>query len=680
MKKTASRLLALALTAALVLSGCGGGGTTTEEKPAENTGSTTEQSGEKKEEEKKEEAAAPASGDEISDLVISKLITRELETFNILYSQRAEDGENLTNLVDGLLEVDTDGKLVPGIAEEWGTEDGGLTWTFKIRQGVKWVDVNGNEKADCTAQDFAAGLEWVMNFHKNNSSNTSMPLEMVKGAQEYYEYTKTLSEEEAFALNAEEGSKFREMVGLETPDDYTVVYHCITQKPYFDTLATYNSLYPISPAMVEELGGPAGVKSMNNENMWYNGAYTMTSYIHNNEKIFTKNPLYWDTECKRFDTVTIKMVESNDISFQLYQNGEIDYVDLSEAHINTIAKDPRNKYYDYMVPAVPSKYSYQFHFNFNKNKEDGTPDTNWNTAIANEAFRKSWYYGLNLSDYWKRTNAIDPMVCENNFYTMKGLVYTTDGTEYTELVKKELGLGETNGNTPARVDPAKAEEYKKQAIEELTALGVTFPVGVDYYISASNQVALDSANVMAQAFSDGLGDDYVKFNIKTYVSSVRNEVVQPHLHSFVTNGWGADYGDPQNYLGQEVYGNDNAYYSANYSYINEITEETPENKALLDTYKEYSAMVEAADAITDDLDARYAAYAKAEAYLLDHVLVLPCNYSIGWCLSKIDNDTKMYAMYGAQNEKIKNWATNSAGYTSEEKGVAEQIKAFTESK
>ena len=680
MKKTASRLLALALTAALVLSGCGGGGTTTEEKPAENTGSTTEQGGEKKEEEKKEEATAPASGDEISDLVISKLITRELETFNILYSQRAEDGENLTNLVDGLLEVDTDGKLVPGIAEEWGTEDGGLTWTFKIRQGVKWVDVNGNEKAECTAKDFAAGLEWVMNFHKNNSSNTSMPLEMIKGAKEYYEYTKTLSEEEAFALNAEEGSKFREMVGLETPDDYTLVYHCITQKPYFDTLATYNSLYPISSAMIEELGGPAGVKSMNNENMWYNGAYTMTSYIHNNEKIFTKNPLYWDTECKRFETVTIKMVESNDISFQLYQNGEIDYVDLSEAHINTIAKDPSNKYYDYMVPAVPSKYSYQFHFNYNKKKEDGTPDKNWNTAIANEAFRKSWYYGLNLSDYWKRTNAIDPMVCENNFYTMKGLVYTTDGTEYTELVKKELGLGETNGNTPARVDPAKAEEYKKQAIEELTALGVTFPVEVDYYISASNQVALDSANVMAQAFSDGLGDDYVKFNIKTYVSSNRNEVVQPHLHSFVTNGWGADYGDPQNYLGQEVYGNDNAYYSANYSYINELTEEIPENKALLDTYKEYTKMVEDADAITDDLDARYAAYAKAEAYLLDHVLVLPCNYSIGWCLSKIDNDTKMYAMYGAQNEKIKNWATNSAGYTSEEKGVAEQIKAFTESK
>ena len=677
MKKTASRILALALTASLILSGCGSTGTgentqANNEKPASG-----ESSAEKPAEEEKTEEVA--QGEAITDLVISKIATSELSTFNLLNSETSADSQYLTNLWDGLLEVNSYGELVPAIAEEWGTEDGGLTWTFHLRDNAAWVDVNGNEKAKCVSQDFLTAMEWILNFHKNDSANTSMPMEMIEGATEYYEYTKSLSAEEAYALNAGEGSKFREMVKIETPDEHTLVYHCSTAKPYFDTVAAYGCLYPLAQGLVDELGVD-GIKSMNNENMWYNGAYTMTSYIHNNEKIFTKNPLYWDTECKRFDTVTIKMVESNDISFQLYQNGEIDYVDLSEAHINTIAKDPSNKYYNYMVPAVPSKYSYQFHFNFNKNKEDGTPDTNWNTAIANEAFRKSWYYGLNLSDYWKRTNAIDPMVCENNFYTMKGLVYTTDGTEYTELVKKELGLGETNGNTPARVDPAKAEEYKKQAIEELTALGVTFPVEVDYYISASNQVALDSANVMAQAFSDGLGDDYVKFNIKTYVSSVRNEVVQPHLHSFVTNGWGADYGDPQNYLGQEVYGNDNAYYSANYSYINEITEETPENKALLDTYKEYSAMVEAADAITDDLDARYAAYAKAEAYLLDHVLVLPCNYSIGWCLSKIDNDTKMYAMYGAQNEKIKNWATNSAGYTSEEKGVAEQIKAFTESK
>ena len=669
MKKTISKLLALALTAALVLTGCGGG-TGEQVNGGENTGSTENGGGESTGD------SAAAEGD-ITDLVIPKLLTRELETFNWLYSQRSEDSENLTQLVDGLLEPTTEGTLAPGLAEEWGSEDQGKTWTFKLREGVKWVDMNGNEKAEVTSEDFATGLEWVLNFHKNDSANTSMPLEMIEGAEEYYEYTKSLSKEEAYALTADDGSKFRETVGLETPDTYTVVYTCLAEKPYFDTLATYQSLYPMSKAMIEELGGIDATKAMNNENMWYNGPYTMTSYIQGNEKIFTKNPLYWDTECTRFETVTFKMVESADVSFQLYQAGDLDYVDLSESNLTTIARDPNNQYYDYLVPAVPSKHSYQFHFNYNKNNEDGTKDVNWNTAIANEAFRKSWYYGLNLTEYWKRTNALDPFACENNFYTMPGLVYTSDGTEYTELVREAMGLKESDGVTPARIDADLAQQYKEQAIEELTALGVTFPVEVDYHISASSQTALDSANVLAQAFSDGLGDDYVKLNICTYISSVNTEVIAPHLHSFVLNGWGADYGDPQNYLAQECYGMDNADYSANYSYINEITETDETNEDLIAAYQEYTAMVEAADAITEDLDERYQAYAEAEAYLLEHVLVLPCNYSVGWCLSKVDNDSKMYAMYGSQNEKMKNWETKSEGYTSEEKGVADQIAAYT---
>ena len=661
MKKTVSRLLALALTAALVLTGCSGGGASEGENGS--TGSSAE-----------------AAEGEITDLYIPRLLTRELETFNILYSQRQEDSENLTNLIDGLLEATPEGTLEPGIAEEWGSEDGGKTWTFKLREGVKWVDVNGNEKADCTAHDFASGMEWILNFYKNDSANTSMPLEMLEGANEYYEYTKTLSEEEALALTAEEGSPFSEMVGVDVPDDYTITYTCITEKPYFDTLAVYQSLYPISQAMIDELGGPDAVQAMNNENMWYNGPYTMTSYIQGNEKAFTKNPLYWDTECKLFNTVTVKMVESSDVAFQNFQAGDLDYVDLTESALTTIARDPNNEYYDYLVPAVPSKYSYQFHFNYNKNLSDGSgnKDTNWNTAIANEAFRKSWYYGLNMSEYWKRSNAIDPFSCENNFYTMEGLVYTSDGTEYTQLVKEELGLKDSDGVTPARVDADLAEQYKQQAIEELTALGVTFPIEADYYISASSQTALDTANVLSQAFTDGLGDDYVKLNICTYISSVNTEVVTPHLHSFVINGWGADYGDPQNYLGQEVYGNVNAYYSQNYSYINEITETDETNADLIASYQEYSDLVAAADAITTDLDARYQAYAEAEAYLLEHVFTLPCNYSVGWCLSKIDNDTKSRAMFGSQDEKMKDWGTKVDGYTSEEKGVAAQIAAYTE--
>lgn len=658
MKKTLSKVIAFALAASLALSGCGGGNKPAASGDSTNGGTSTGDS-------PATTTTPTASGNEVTDLVYPRLASRELETFNILKSQRLEDGENLTNLYDGLLESNSYGQLQPCIAEDWGTEDNGLTWTFKIREGVKWVDVDGNEKADCNAHDFATGLEWVLNYHKNESANTAMPMEMIKGASEYYEYTKGLSKEEGQALKADEGSKFFEMVGCAVPDDHTVVYTCITEKPYFDTLGTYVALYPAPQALIDELGVD-GFIAMNNKNMWYNGCYTMTSYIQGNEKILTKNPMYWDKDAKLFNTVTIKMVESNDVAFQLYQSGEIDHVELTESNVKTISGNESHEFHDDMSEFLPSKYSYQFHFNYQKKFEDGSLDTNWNTAIANENFRRAWYTGLNLSEYYKRTNAINPMKCENNFYTMSGLVYTSDGTEYTELVRQELGMPERNGEKMVRLDETKAQEYKQKAIEELTALGVTFPVEVDHYISASNQTALDSANVLKQAFSDSLGDDFVKLNIKTYVSSPTKEVRDPQVASIQINGWGADYGDPQNYLGQEVYGNDNAYYSQYYSNINKVTEETPENKALLETYREYSALVEAANAINDDLDARYAAFAKAEAYMLDHVLVMPCNYQINWVLTRINTYTRMNSAYGSVNDKMKNWETSVDAYTTEQ--------------
>ena len=275
MKTKLSRLLALALAAALTLSGCSSGTTEDPESSAEAPSSAAQEEQE-------------SQGEAIEDLVIARLSTAEMQTFNILYSQTMEDFANLCNMVDSLMEIDNYSRIVPCIAESYTTNEDKSVWTFQIRDGVKWVDVNGNEKADCTSQDFAIAMEWILNFHKNESSQTSDFLIMLEGANEYYEYTKTLSEEEAFALTAEEGSVFKEMVGVETPDANTLIYRCIGSRPYWDSLST--CLWPMSQAMVDELGGPAGVKAMNNENMWYNGCYTMTSYVQGNEKIFTKNP------------------------------------------------------------------------------------------------------------------------------------------------------------------------------------------------------------------------------------------------------------------------------------------------------------------------------------------------------------------------------------------------------
>ena len=655
MKKKLSRLLALALAAALTLSGCSSGTTEEPESTAEAPSSA-------------ELEEQESQGEAIEDLVIARLSTAEMQTFNILYSQTMEDFANLCNMVDSLMEIDNYSRIVPCIAESYTTNEDKSVWTFQIRDGVKWVDVNGNEKADCTSQDFATAMEWILNFHKNESSQTSDFLIMLEGANEYYEYTKTLSEEEAFALTAEEGSVFKEMVGVETPDANTLIYRCIGSRPYWDSLST--CLWPMSQAMVDELGGPAGVKAMNNENMWYNGCYTMTSYVQGNEKIFTKNPLYWDQDCELFNTVTVKMVESNDTMYQLYQSGEIDTVTLTESNLKTIYDDPENPYHDYLVEN-PATGTYQIHFNYDKHLEDGTPDVNWNTAIANEAFRLSWYYGLDLTEYWKRTNSINPLSCENEFYSMTGLAYTSDGTDYTELVRQELGLPEIDGQTVARLDADKAEQYKQQAIEELTALGVTFPVQIDFFISGGNQTALDTANVLSQCFSDSLGDDYVQFNINTYVSSASQEVYTPKLQSFVFNGWTPGVNDPTNYLDTVLYDAVNAYYSDTYSNIVDV-EETETTKDLIDTYKEFTAMAEKAKAINDDMDARYQACAEAEAYLISHALVLPAYHSSSWCLTKINPYSKIHAPCGGLNEKMKNWETNADGYTTAE---IEAIKA-----
>ena len=655
MKKKLSRLLALALAAALTLSGCSSGTTEEPESTAEAPSSA-------------ELEEQESQGEAIEDLVIARLSTAEMQTFNILYSQTMEDFANLCNMVDSLMEIDNYSRIVPCIAESYTTNEDKSVWTFQIRDGVKWVDVNGNEKADCTSQDFATAMEWILNFHKNESSQTSDFLIMLEGANEYYEYTKTLSEEEAFALTAEEGSVFKEMVGVETPDANTLIYRCIGSRPYWDSLST--CLWPMSQAMVDELGGPAGVKAMNNENMWYNGCYTMTSYVQGNEKIFTKNPLYWDQDCELFNTVTVKMVESNDTMYQLYQSGEIDTVTLTESNLKTIYDDPENPYHDYLVEN-PATGTYQIHFNYDKHLEDGTPDVNWNTAIANEAFRLSWYYGLDLTEYWKRTNSINPLSCENEFYSMTGLAYTSDGTDYTELVRQELGLPEIDGQTVARLDADKAEQYKQQAIEELTALGVTFPVQIDFFISGGNQTALDTANVLSQCFSDSLGDDYVQFNINTYVSSASQEVYTPKLQSFVFNGWTPGVNDPTNYLDTVLYDAVNAYYSDTYSNIVDV-EETETTKDLIDTYKEFTAMAEEAKAINDDMDARYQACAEAEAYLISHALVLPAYHSSSWCLTKINPYSKIHAPFGGLNEKMKNWETNADGYTTEQ---IEAIKA-----
>ena len=642
-----------AVGAASLLAACG--------EKSNNTGNGAAASG----------AAAPNStgATPLKEFISFESGNRELESWNMLYTQKAEDANVVTNLWDGLLSFDRYGKVVPAIASSWEHNEDATVWTFHLRDDVDWVDCNGEVKAHLTSKDFLVGFEWVMNAIKNEANNTSMPNDTIVGAYEYYELTKE-------AGDAAADMTYEDMlaagVGIEAPDDYTLVFTCPSACPYFDTVAAYNSFYPVAPALIEELGVD-GFRSCDNTTMWYNGPYVVEEYIQGNTKSYIPNPNYYDAaNVSRFERFTVTMISDGSISLQLYQNRELDEVDLGESNITTIQSDPSNEYNQQLCEKRAKKFSYCFIFNYDKKNTDGTPDENWNKAIANKAFRQCFSKGMVLNKFFARYNPINPLKCENDFFTMKGLCYTSDGTDYTNLVAREMGLdGEAyDGKTMKRLRANNGDitELKKQAMEELSAIGVTFPVHCSYYILAGSTSALDSATVLKQCFTDSFGDDFIVLDVNTFVSSTMKEVVAPKLQSFVHMGWGADFGDPINFLTQIIVHDDNAYYSCNMTNIAGIVNNGPASyqKDLVAAYEKFTDLVNEGRAIVDDTDARYAAFAKAEAYFLDENLIFPTVYDITWCLTHVNEYSKINAMYGPCNYKAVNWETSEEAYTTEQ--------------
>ena len=642
-----------AVGAASLLAACG--------EKSNNTGNGAAASG----------AAAPNStgATPLKEFISFESGNRELESWNMLYTQKAEDANVVTNLWDGLLSFDRYGKVVPAIASSWEHNEDATVWTFHLRDDVDWVDCNGEVKAHLTSKDFLVGFEWVMNAIKNEANNTSMPNDTIVGAYEYYELTKE-------AGDAAADMTYEDMlaagVGIEAPDDYTLVFTCPSACPYFDTVAAYNSFYPVAPALIEELGVD-GFRSCDNTTMWYNGPYVVEEYIQGNTKSYIPNPNYYDAaNVSRFERFTVTMISDGSISLQLYQSRELDEVDLGESNITTIQSDPSNEYNQQLCEKRAKKFSYCFIFNYDKKNTDGTPDENWNKAIANKAFRQCFSKGMVLNKFFARYNPINPLKCENDFFTMKGLCYTSDGTDYTNLVAKEMGLdGEAyDGKTMKRLRANNGDitELKKQAMEELSAIGVTFPVHCSYYILAGSTSALDSATVLKQCFTDSFGDDFIVLDINTFVSSTMKEVVAPKLQSFVHMGWGADFGDPINFLTQIIVHDDNAYYSCNMTNIAGIVNNGPASyqKDLVAAYEKFTDLVNEGRAIVDNTDARYAAFAKAEAYFLDENLIFPTVYDITWCLTHVNEYSKINAMYGPCNYKAVNWETSEEAYTTEQ--------------
>ena len=213
-------------------------------------------------------------------------------TLDYTVSSKASVHDITTNGVDGLLENDKYGNLVPSIAEDWSVSKDGLTYTYKIRKGVKWYDADGEEHGEVTAHDFVTGLK-----HAADKKSESLPLvkDSIKGLKDYSEG---------------KISDFSE-VGVKAVDDYTLEYTLNQPETFWNSKTTNGVLFPISTDFLkskgDEFGQPGNVKSI-----LFNGPFLLKSITSKSEITFEKNEEYWDKDNVHIDKIKFSYYDGSD--------------------------------------------------------------------------------------------------------------------------------------------------------------------------------------------------------------------------------------------------------------------------------------------------------------------------------------------------------------------------------
>ncbi len=571
-------------------------------------------------------AAAPALAEKQT---YRSLYSGEVTTLNYLTTTTTSEFGLLSNLIDTLVESDRYGQLQPFLAESWEASADGLTWTFHLRQGVQWVDAQGNAVAEVTAHDFVTAAEYILNAqHASGSAKTLYKI--IVGAKEYYDGTATPKEGEQPAPKTE-----WDTVGVKALNDYTLQYTLKNPVAYFLSMVDNQAFMPVYGPFLTEKGEQFGLAT-GNDTLLYCGAYTLTEFKPQETRVLTKNSAYWDLEHVTIDQIVYRYnKEASTISADLYLKGEVDSASISAEIASQWLDDPVKS--EYIRPDRPTScYSYFFSFNYAPQFAAEYEPENWAKAVVNENFRKSFYYGL---DRLKVKTAADADNAEallfNSITPTDFLIINGEDYVKTGALKAitELGVGTYQTD--------KAIEYRDKAIEELTAADVTFPIKVFMPYNASVNGWADECQIIEQQLEELLGKDYIDIIIEAYPSSgFLGSTRRSGNYAFMKCNWGPDYDDPETF--SEPFAADN-----NYNFIDKC-------EGMDEVRTELYSLFDQATAIYDDLTARYAAFAQAEAFIVDHAIVIPYGFSTGgYTASRIDPFTLPYTATGISKERFK---------------------------
>ena len=614
-----------------------------------------------------------ATGDSTTYTV---LYARQPATLNYLICSADPDLYHGTHCVDTLVEYDSRGKIREGLATSWEWDADTLTWTFHLRD-ENWVDYTGAVLGPVTAQDFVDALAYLLD-PDYASGTASLVTPYVAGAEDYYNYcvwrnnanNGTVAEDGTryaidaagtVTLTAADGSTTTcpavdfSSVGVCAVDEHTLTYTLNYDFPGFLSLLNYAPFEPAYGPMLAELGDQFCTSA---ETACNCGAFYLAEYTPLESWVMKKNPENYDKDNVYIDTIRYIYNQEALISGpEMVRRGEIDQATISSDILDSwLADDTTKDMVSMERPETGKSYFYFFNFlpyahqfpNWNTTGVDAQyqPD-NWAKAVNSTNFRKAFLYAINPAvtlavtapegyENYKLHTITPPSFCANS----KGVDYTECGA----LAKVTDHFNE-----------ATAKQYRDAAVRELTAAGATFPIKVQY---PYNPAVVDwdkQCQVFKQQVEGVLNDgfDFVEIIITQGPSdNFLNAVRRAGAYEFMSYYWGADYSDPET----EMYP---FYQEAGdrgtcYAFLRTGVEDgiiTGETAGYVMTYMD---MVEKAKAITADLDARYAAFADAEAYLIENALVIPLSLPVPpYIATRLNLWEGQYAPTGFSTNRLK---------------------------
>lgn len=516
------------------------------------------------------------------------------ETWDILATSQSDSAEKVALGIDFLILYDVEGTMQPGLAESWSVSDDGLTYTFKLRQGVKWVDSQGREFAEVKADDFVAGLQHMLD---------------AKGGLDFLIDGVIKN---AGAYNNGDVVDFAQ-VGVKAVDDYTLEYTLEKEVPYFMTMLEYNPFVPMCRSYYESKGGKFGSEFDNaaadytygkdQNSILYCGPYLVTSSTDNNSIIYKASDSYWNKDSISIKTVNYLFTNQDDPTapYTDFKSGKLDQVGLNDTTRPLAEAD--NMINDYAIVGTNDAITGQGFLNINRagyaNANDSTKAVSTltdeqkeatNKALKNQHFRLAWCYGFDRgaknaqrSGESFKYNNLRNMFTKGTFVSLtedvtidiNGTATTfPKGTNYGEIVQAQItadgykmkvydptldgGLGSSDGYD-GWYNPTAAKEELAKAIEELKAEGLEIskenPIYIDYPFPASVDVFKNGANVLKKSMEENL-DGCVVVNLVSCASP--DEWYQALNYPADGKGmnyaygdsslWGPDFGDPSTYL------------------------------------------------------------------------------------------------------------------------------------